>query len=52
MTLKSIFTALLLTLLPAFAYASCGTHDTQAQSCAEGSVYDTQTGTCVADTTA
>ena len=52
MPLKMICTALALSLSPALAYAGCSGHDTQAQSCAEGSVYDAQTGNCVTDKTA
>ncbi len=53
MTLKTLTTALALTLLPGLALAGgmgCGgTHGAtqEAMSCAEGMVFDTETGTCV-----
>lgn len=50
MTIKTLTMALCLTLAPALAVAegcNYGKHQ-QAQSCAEGSQYDTETGTCVA----
>lgn len=46
MTIKTFFTAAILAMLPAFASASCGWQSQQAMTCAEGSVYDAETGTC------
>jgi hypothetical protein len=49
---KTILTTLALTVLPASAFAMCsGAKDHQAMSCAEGSVWDQQTGTCVQQVT-
>jgi len=47
MTLKTILTALALTVLPAVSYAMCSGHTDQAQSCAPGTVWDSATETCV-----
>ena len=46
MALKTAFAALLLSLAPMLASAACpGGH--QAMSCAEGMVWDSQTGDCI-----
>ena len=44
--MKTALTVLVLALLPGLAAAQCG-HERQAMSCAEGSQYDAETGTCV-----
>ena len=53
--MKTLLTALTLTVLPTFAFAmgcSFGSHETTAQmSCAEGTAFDAETGTCVPVTT-
>jgi hypothetical protein len=50
MKLRLAFSVIALTLLPGLALAMCG-HDRQAMSCAEGTTYDTTSGTCVPDAT-
>lgn len=48
MALKTFVAAVLLSLSPLAAFAQCsGQLDQQAMSCAEGSQYDVETGTCV-----
>lgn len=51
MTLKTLTAAFALLALPSLALAEgCSSHSTgmdQAMSCAEGSQFDPQTGTCV-----
>jgi hypothetical protein len=47
MTFKTLAAAVALTLLPALSYAAGCSFDRQAMSCAEGSVYDAESGTCV-----
>lgn len=47
MTIKTILAALALTVLPAVSYAACSGKSHQAMSCAEGSVWDADTRTCV-----
>ncbi len=42
---------LALALAPGLALAAGCSHGKQAMSCAEGSVYDSATGTCVIDAT-
>jgi hypothetical protein len=51
MTFKTLAAAVALTLIPALGYAECsfGKHQ-QAMTCAEGSVYDAQSGSCVPTT--
>ena len=51
MTIKALAAAVALTVVPAFAYAECsfGKHQA-AMSCADGTVYDAQSGACVATT--
>ncbi|WP_191090116.1 hypothetical protein [Histidinibacterium aquaticum] len=49
--MKTAFTVFVLALLPGLAAAQCGGHDRQAMSCAEGSIYDAETGTCEPVTT-
>lgn len=46
MTIKTLLTAAALAVAPAFAFAACGGHSQQAMSCADGLVYDTESGTC------
>ena len=51
MKIKTLTVALCLTLAPATSFAmgcNYGKHEQQAQSCAEGSKFDANTGTCVA----
>ncbi|MGR3452658.1 hypothetical protein [Pseudooceanicola sp.] len=47
MTLRTILTATVLTLLPAFAWASCSYHEQQARSCADGFSWDAEAKACV-----
>ncbi len=52
MTIKTTFAAVLLTVLPGLAFAQdcrggAMHEDTTAMSCAEGSMMDHETGTCV-----
>lgn len=47
MTLKMIATTLVLSTLPALSYAMCSDKEHQAQSCAPGTVWDTDSQTCV-----
>lgn len=53
--MKILLTALTLTALPSLALAmgcSYGSHDTTAQmSCAEGTTFDSESGSCVPVTT-
>ena len=57
MTLKTTFAALALTLLPGLALAGGGCNgmnhaaDTASMSCAEGTIMDPETNTCVPLTT-
>lgn len=46
MKFKIALCAAALALAPALAFASGCSHEKQAMSCAEGSVYDADTGTC------
>lgn len=48
--LKTLLTAAILAVTPIVAAAMCG-HDQQAMTCAEGFVYDAETGTCVTSAT-
>ena len=51
MPLKIALTALTLTLVPTLALAAgCG-HEKQAQSCAEGMMWDAATNSCVKQVT-
>jgi hypothetical protein len=53
MTIKTLAAAVALTLIPAMGFAyECndGKQQQASMSCAEGSVYDAQTGTCVPTT--
>jgi hypothetical protein len=44
---KTLLTAALLVLgSVASGYAACSGHSEQAMTCADGTVYDTETGTC------
>jgi hypothetical protein len=48
MTLKTFVAAMILSVSPLAAFAQCsGQMDQQAMSCAEGTQYDVETGTCV-----
>lgn len=52
--MKTALSVLALVLLPGLAAAQCwgdNARQQQAMSCAEGSVYDTEAGTCVPVTT-
>ena len=51
MTIKTALAALALTILPAISYASCSDRSHQAMSCAEGSVWDAASSTCVQQAT-
>ncbi len=54
MKIKIATIALALTLAPTLSFAmgcNYGKHTQQVQSCAQGSTYDTTTGTCVPATT-
>jgi|TARA_R110002126_G_scaffold169314_5_gene318193 hypothetical protein len=46
MKLRIALSALVLAAIPAVGFAECGSQQ-HAMSCAEGSVYDAQTATCV-----
>ncbi|MDA7424518.1 chitin-binding domain-containing protein [Thalassococcus lentus] len=47
MKFKMLLTTAALVLAPAFAAnAACSGHEKQVMSCAEGSVYDAETGSC------
>ena len=48
MKIRTAIAALALGCLPAMGFAmGCSGHDRQVQSCAEGSVWDVELGTCV-----
>lgn len=49
MSLKTFTTALILSIAPISAFAQCshGAIEQQAMSCAEGSQWDAEEGTCV-----
>ncbi|MCB1888502.1 MAG: hypothetical protein KDH20_12925 [Rhodocyclaceae bacterium] len=47
MKLKTTFAAIALSLLPLHAIAMCSGHEQQAQSCAEGTVWDDAAKACV-----
>ncbi len=54
MTIKTLLATLALAVLPTFGLAAgCGhaASDQQAMSCAEGTLWDQTTGTCVPQTT-
>lgn len=44
--MKTALTVFVLALLPGLAAAQCS-HERQAMSCAEGTSYDAESGTCV-----
>ena len=52
MRLKTCLVALVLGTMPVAAFAACfgAGHEKTAMSCAEGTVYDAETGNCVATT--
>jgi hypothetical protein len=47
MTFKTLAAAVALTFIPALSFAGGCSFDQQAMSCAEGSVFDAESGTCV-----
>lgn len=47
MTIKTILTALTLGLMPLGAFAMCSGKSHQAMSCAEGTVWDAASESCV-----
>lgn len=47
MTIKTLAAAVALTLLPAFAFAEGCNYEKRVMSCAEGTVFDASSGTCV-----
>lgn len=50
--MKTVLTILALALVPGLAAAQCNFgHEQQAMSCAEGTQYDAESGTCVPMTT-
>ncbi|MCE8001018.1 MAG: adenylosuccinate lyase [Rhodobiaceae bacterium] len=51
MKIKTLFVVFGLLVLPASGYAMCSGHDHQALSCAEGTVWNADTQTCVAQVT-
>ena len=51
MTYKTLLIGLALTVLPAASYAFCSGHDEQVQSCAAGTVWSAEAGTCVEQAT-
>ncbi|WGW03249.1 chitin-binding domain-containing protein [Tropicibacter oceani] len=46
MTIKTLIAAAALAVVPALGFAACSGHSEQAMTCAEGSAYDADTGTC------
>ena len=46
MTLKTFLISAALTFLPGLAMASCGGHEKQVMSCAQGTSWDHATQTC------
>ncbi|WP_298836476.1 adenylosuccinate lyase [uncultured Roseobacter sp.] len=48
MTIRTLAAAVALVLAPAVAFAAGCSYGKQAVSCAEGTVYDAASGTCVA----
>lgn len=51
MKMKVALSAAALMLLPSFAMAAGCSYDTQAMSCAVGTVYDAASNSCIATTT-
>jgi hypothetical protein len=47
MKIKTILTAAALVVAPVLAYADCAAHTKQVMTCAQGSIYDTTTNSCV-----
>ena len=45
--MKTRLAVLLLCFTPSLAWAGCAAHEKQAMSCAEGTTYDSASGTCV-----
>ena len=48
MKTRVLAVAVALTLAPALGFAECSFGKQQAMSCADGTTYDAETGTCVA----
>lgn len=51
MTLKTTITALILGLAPAASFAFCSERNHQAQSCAQGTVWDAEAQQCIKQVT-
>ncbi len=51
MTFKTILAALVLSLTPGLALAMCADRHETAMTCADGTVWDSQTRTCTAPVT-
>lgn len=47
MTLKTLVAAMALTLIPVVSFAMCSDRQHQAQSCATGTVWDSDKATCI-----
>ncbi|MDW4496702.1 carbohydrate-binding module family 14 protein [Sulfitobacter sp. D35] len=47
MTMRTLAVSLALSLAPLVAQAECFGHERQVMNCADGTVYDANTGTCV-----
>ncbi|MFK7869996.1 MAG: hypothetical protein AB8B58_12245 [Roseobacter sp.] len=47
MTIKTLAAAVALTLVPVLAYAEGCNYERQVMSCAEGTTFDAESGTCV-----
>lgn len=45
--IKTLLAAAALALVPALGFAACSGSSHQAMSCAEGTVWDAESGTCV-----
>ncbi|ANT59151.1 MULTISPECIES: adenylosuccinate lyase [Roseobacteraceae] len=46
MTIKTLLTAAALVAAPMIAWADCSYHEQAKMTCAEGSAYDAESGTC------
>lgn len=49
--LKTLLAAAALTMTPVIAAATCSAHKDQAMSCADGTVWDSETSSCVQQVT-
>ena len=47
MPFKTLIVSLSLSLLPAVSFAMCSGHEQQAQSCAQGMVWDSEQQACI-----